>query len=101
MERRNLLLVLAVDRNKENKEKKERNKEKKEKEKEVEERKKTDCSSSDLRRSDGWNSSDQEVKSAYSTRAMLQEVEILFTWFISTLRVVWPCFGTIGNVALF
>ena len=31
------------------------------------------------RRSDGRNSSDQEVKFVYSTRAMLQEVEILHT----------------------
>ena len=31
------------------------------------------------RRSDGWNSSDQEVKSVYSTRDTLQEVGILPT----------------------
>ena len=31
------------------------------------------------RHSDGWNSSDQEVKSVYSTRTTLQEVEILPT----------------------
>ena len=41
-----------------------------------ERKEKTDCSSSDLRRSDGQNSLDQEVKSVYSTRAMLQEVGI-------------------------
>ena len=38
---------------------------------------KTACSSFDLRHSDDRNSSDQEVKSVYSTRAMLQEVGIL------------------------
>ena len=86
----------------ERKERKEREKQKEErKEIERDEGKKTGCSSSDLRHFDGRNSLDQEVKSVYSTRATLQEMGILPTWFISTLRAVWPCFGTIGNAALF
>ena len=41
---------------------------------------------------DGWSSSGRELKSFYSTRAMLQEV-----WTLSNLayfhqRAVWPCF---------
>ena len=40
-----------------------------------------------LRSFNGRNSSDQEVKSVYSTRATLQEVGILPTLVISTLMV--------------
>ena len=53
------------------KEKKERNKEKKEKKEREMKGKKTDCSSSNLRRSDGHNSSDKEVKFVYSMRDTL------------------------------
>ena len=42
-----------------------------------ERKEKTGCSSSDLHHSDDRNSSDQEVKSVYSTRATLQELGIL------------------------
>ena len=50
------------------------------------------------RRSDGWNWLDQEVKSIYSTRAMLQEVGIL-----PTLVYFYPqgLFVKYGNAALF
>ena len=82
MERRNLLLVLAVERNKEKKEKGERGRG----------RKKIIYSSSDLRRFDDRNSSDQKVKSIYSMRATLQEIEILPPLVYFTIRAVWPDF---------
>ena len=75
--------------------------EKQRKERERERKKKIGCSSSDLQHSDGRNSSDHEVKSVYLTRTMLQEIEILPTWFISSLRAIWSCFGTVGKVALY
>ena len=64
-------------------------------------RKKIGCLSPDLRCSDGRNSSNQEVKSVNSKRATLQEVGIIPTCFISTLRVVWLYFGTVRNATLF
>ena len=51
---------------------KERKREKEKKWREKEEKKGS-------RHFDGWNSSDQDVKSVYSTRATLQEVGILPT----------------------
>ena len=58
--------------------KKERNK-KERKEKKREEKKKRERGVKGNRRSEGWNLSDQEVKSIYSTRATLKEVGILHT----------------------
>ena len=66
-----------MERNKKKKKKRKRDRERKKKEKEKEES--WQASSLDLRLSDGWNSSDQEVKFVYSTRAMLQEVLTLPT----------------------
>ena len=43
------------------------------------EKRKSACSFSDRRRSNGQNSSNEEVKFVYSTRSMLQEVGILPT----------------------
>ena len=64
---------------------KRRNKRKREREGEERERergkgRKTGCSSSDLRCSDGRSLLGRELKSVYSTRAALQEVGILPTW---------------------
>ena len=61
---------------KQKKRKRERERKKKEKEKGESRR----ASSPNFRRSDGRNSSDQEVKYIYSMRATLQEVGILPTW---------------------
>ena len=72
-----------------------------EEEKKGRERRKTGCSSSDLRRFNGRSLPGRELKSIYSTRATLQKVEILSTWFIFTLRAVWSNFGTVGNAGLF
>ena len=82
----------SVERNKKKKERKEREKGKGKKKKENEKEESRRASSPNFRRSDGHNSSDQKVKSVYSTRATLQEVWILLTLVISTLRAVWPCF---------
>ena len=74
------------------KKKKERERERENKKKEKEKEESRRASSPDLYHSDGWNLSDQEVKSVYSTRVTLQEVAILPNLVISTLRVVWLCF---------
>ena len=58
------------EKGKKEKKRKEREREKKGREKKGKKRKST-CSSSARRCSDGWNSSDQEVKSVSSTRATL------------------------------
>ena len=71
-----LLLVLAVEGKKG---KKDRKRERKED---------PTASSSDFRCFDGRNSLGQELKSVYATRATPQEVGILPTLVISTLRVV-------------
>ena len=43
------------------------------------------ASSSDFRHSNGQRSSDRELKSVYSMRATLQEVEIFLLWLIAFL----------------
>ena len=80
---------------KKSKEKRERGGEEREREKM---RRKSACSSSARRRSNGWNSLDQEEKSVYSTRATLQEVGIL-----PTLVSFHPkgLFVKYGNASLF
>ena len=82
------------ERRREKKKRKERNKEK-EREGEESERERWRKGS---RRSDSQNSSDQEVKTVYSTRATLQEVRIL-----PTLVYFHPkgLFVKYGNAALF
>ena len=42
--------------------------------------------------SDDRSSLDRELKSIYSTKAMLQKVEIFSPLIIFTLKDVWPCF---------
>ena len=82
---------------KEEKEKKERERKRKKREREGEERKRERGRKGSWR-SDGRNSSDQEVKVVYSTRATLQEVGIL-----PTLVYFHPkgLFVKYGNVACF
>ena len=69
------------------KKKKERERKEKEREREGEEREK-ERRRKGKRCSDGRNSSDQEVKSVYSTRVALQEVGLLILRFISGLGAV-------------
>ena len=83
---KNILLLLESVGGKRNKEKKER---KREREREGG---RTARSSSNLWLSDNRSSLGRELKFVYSTRAKLQEVEILPTLVISTLRAVRPCF---------
>ena len=68
-------------------ERKKGNKERKRKERE-EKKKGRERIRKERRCSDGRNSSDQEVKSIYSTRAALQEVGFLLPRFISRLGAV-------------
>ena len=80
-EKQYLRLVLVAERNKEKKREEEGKKEK------GNERKKDlVASSSSLRRSNGRSSSGRDLKSVYTTRATLQDVEILPTLVYSTIR---------------
>ena len=77
-------------RGKERKEREEKKREREGEERERERRRKG------KRCFDGQNSSDQEVKSVYTMRVALQEVEILhtFVYFLSFKLFFWFAFGT-------
>ena len=84
-EKQYLLLVLVVERNKEKKREKKREEQGK-KEKENERKKDLVASSSSLQRSDNCSLLGRDLKFVYTTRATLQEVEILPTFVYSTPR---------------